>query len=147
MHWVLWCIHGCPRGLNVVKKFTTGHLAKKCWQAGYPLLLSRDVGDAKVLDFIQGHSNLVIVLGDLVLNRELLSLPPCGLVRAAQDIVNEPGKAGVQIRLEYFAKGAETPHTVASLNVPSQPYDGLMGQILNTDLIADDLFVETASVL
>ncbi len=142
---MLWCIHGCPRGLNVVKKFTTGHLAEKCWQAGYPFLLSRDVGDAKVLDFIQGHGNLVIVLGELALNQDLLLLPPCGLVRVAQCIANDPAKAAVQIRLEYFAKGAELPRTVASLDVPSQPYDGLMGQTLKTDLIADDLLVETAS--
>lgn len=149
VHWVVWCLHGCPRGLNIVKKFTTGNLEEKCRQTGYPLLLTCNGGDARVLDFIQGRADLVIVLGEVPLSRELLLLPSCGLVRVSQCPANGVAKVkeSTQISVEHFARSAKIASTVASLAVPSQPYDGLLGMTLKTDLIADDLLVETAKAL
>ncbi len=147
VHWLVWCIHGCPRGLNVVKRFTTTHLAEKCWQAGCPLLLARDTNDAKILDFIQEHGNLVIVLGEVELDRELWRLPARGLVRVRTEEDFARAKEGIQIRLEYFVQGAEAGRTLACVSLPAQPYDGWLGLTLKNDLIADDLLVETAKVL
>jgi len=147
VHWLVWCIHGCPRGLNVVKRFTTGHLAEKCWQAGCPLLLTRNLNDAKVLDFIQEHGNLVIVLGEVELNRELWRLPERGLIRVRTEEDLARAKEGIQIQLEYFAQSAEIVRTLARIALPAQPYDGWLGLTLKNDLIADDLLVEAAKAL
>jgi len=147
VHWLVWCIHGCPRGLNVVKMFTTAHLAAKCWQAACPLLLTRDTNDAKVLDFIREHSNLVIVLGEVELGGELWRLPARGLVRVRTEEDLERAKEGIQIRLEYFAPDTEAGCTLACVALPAQPYDGWLGLTLKNDLIADDLLVEAAKGL
>ena len=149
VHWAVWCLHGCPRGLNIVKKFTTGNLAEQCRQAGCPLLLACNVGTTSVLDFIQGRADLVIVLGEVPLSRELLLLPSRSLVRVSQRTASGAAEAkeSTQISVEHFDRGAEMASTVASLAVPSQPFDGLLGATLKTDLMADDLLVETAKAL
>jgi peptidoglycan/xylan/chitin deacetylase (PgdA/CDA1 family) len=149
VHWAVWCIHGCPRGLNVVRRFTTGNLDEKCRQAGCPFVAARNVGDPRVLDLVPGHTDLVIVLGEVPLSPELLSLPSRGLVRVAQGATIDPAMAkdSVQLRLQYFGCGLEEPRTVASLAVPSQTYDSLLGLALKTDMIADDLLVESAKAL
>jgi peptidoglycan/xylan/chitin deacetylase (PgdA/CDA1 family) len=149
MHWAVWCVHGCPRGLNVVRRFTTGNLDEKCRQAGYPFVAARNVGDPRVLELVQGPVDLAIVLGEVPLSRELLSLPSRGLVRVSQGAAIDPAMAkdSVHLRLQYFGRGLEEPRTIASLAVPSQTYDALLGLALKTDMIADDLLVETAKAL
>src|SRR5258708_6524856 len=118
LHWLIWFIHGCPRGLNAVQKFTTEHLAEKCQQAGCPYLLMQKADDTGVLDFIQRHADLVIVLGDVELSRELLLLPELGVLCVCT--ANDPpgSKERLQIQLEYFAQGEEAARTIASVALP-----------------------------
>jgi len=148
MHWVLWWTHGAPRNLNGARKFTVERLAEKCGQAGSPFLLAENIGDAKVLEFIrQQNAELLIVLGDIPLSSELLSIPSRGAIRAYYDEHNHNGtKVGesLQIEIEHFTRGSKTAFTIAHLKMPLQPYDGLAGITLKSDLIADDLLLQTA---
>jgi peptidoglycan/xylan/chitin deacetylase (PgdA/CDA1 family) len=142
MHWAFWCIHGCPPR-DGAKKFTVEMLAEECMRARWSFLLAADVGDAKVLDFFRKRRvDLVIVLGELSLNPELLLIPRRGTTRALQSEGAET--PGLHIRVEHLPKGAQKPLAIASLTVPLQLYDGLLSLTLKADLITDDLFVQTA---
>lgn len=145
MHWVLWWVHGCPPNLNAAKNFTMADLSEACRQAECPFLLADCLADPTVLDFIQQHAELVIALGQISLDPGRLILPTCGLVRVCHANADgaDGSKQDVHIRIEHFARGLKTPCTIASSAVPWQPYDGLLGLTLKTDLIADDLLVET----
>ena len=145
-HWVLWWIHGCPFHRNSLKKFTIETLEEECVRAGWPFLLAADVSDAKVLDFVRQQSvDLVIVLGELPLSEELLSIPRRGTNRASQSEVVEA--KGLHIRVEHLARDAGTPFAIACLTVPLQFYDGLLALTLKADLITDDLLAQTAKSL
>src|SRR5207245_250190 len=102
--------------------------------------------DAKVLDYFRKRRvDLVIVLGELSLNPELLLIPRRGTTRALQSEGAET--PGLHIRVEHLPKGAQKPLAIASLTVPLQLYDGLLSLTLKADLITDDLFVQTAKNL
>src|SRR2546427_4834732 len=121
MHWALWWIHGCPPHRNSLKKFTNETLAEQCVRAGWPFLRAADVSDAKVLDFVRQQSvDLVIVLGELPLTEELLSIPRRGTSWASQRKVQEA--EGLHIRVEHLARDVETPVAIASLTIPPQFY-------------------------
>src|SRR5260370_15386841 len=145
-HWVLWWVHGCPPHRNAVKKFTIETLAEECARARWPFLLVADVNDANVLDFVRQQSvDLVIVLGELPLSEELLSIPRRGTNRASQSEVVEA--KGLHIRVEHLARDAGPPFAIACLTVPLQFYDGLLALTLKADLITDDLLAQTAKSL
>jgi len=143
--WVFWCIHGCPPR-NDAKKFMVETLAEECLRVGWPFLLAADARDRKVLEFFRQQSiDLFLMLGELPLNRKLLSIPRRGTIRASQSKGAET--KGLNIRVEHFLRAAQTPFAVASISIPVQPYDGLLASTLKADLIADDVLVQTAKTL
>jgi peptidoglycan/xylan/chitin deacetylase (PgdA/CDA1 family) len=148
LYLALWWIHGFPPNLNSSNAVTAENLAEKCRHVGWPLLLAADLSDERVLDFVrQQRPNLAIVLGQFPVSPELAAVPSGGLIWASQSDVTtdgEPIEEGLQIRIEHHTKDSGAPFTVASLNVPSQPHDGVLGFTLKTDLIANDLLVQTA---
>jgi peptidoglycan/xylan/chitin deacetylase (PgdA/CDA1 family) len=148
---ILWCVHGCPRNLNAVSKFTVETLAENCSRIGCSFLLTANFNDASVVDFIcKKDPSLVIVLGELPVTPELSRAAQCGAIRVCQTVLKNDtteAKEGVQTRVEYFAKGSETALLIAAMAIPFQAYDGLLGLTLKTDLIADDLLVQTTASL
>lgn len=151
MHWVLWLVHGCPRNLNNVKKITGKELAEKCDHLGWPFLQAESMNDATVLDFIRRQkADLLIVLGDVALNPELFTVSTSGIIRAyCGQCYHDETKASKnhEIRMEHFAQNSETPFSIATIKIPLQSYEGLSGCTLKTDLIADDLLIQTAIAL
>jgi peptidoglycan/xylan/chitin deacetylase (PgdA/CDA1 family) len=144
----LWWIHGCPPNLNGSNAVTAENLAEKCRQARWPFLSAGDLSHDKVLDFVrQQRPDLAIVLGEFPGRLELAAVPSNGLIRARQIHITSDNTRiheGSQIRIEHCTIASDAPFTIASLNVPSQPNDGLLGFTLKTDLISDDLVVQTA---
>src|SRR5260370_3009635 len=141
VHWALWCAHGCPRGVHAKGKFTVKDLAERCRHYARPFLLADYVGDENVAEFARRqHADLVIVLGQPSLNRELLDVPLLGLargmVRGASDITAARLQDGTQLRVQHFATASESACTLASLSLPSQTHDGPFGMTLKGDLIA-----------
>src|SRR4029077_13046590 len=65
----------------------------------------------------------------------------CGCIRVCEGKTVEQG---TEIRIEHLAKGSDAAFTVTRLSVPFQVYEGVAEHTLKTDLIADDLVVETA---
>src|SRR5437016_2355193 len=93
---------------------------------------------------------MVLRLGELFLSPELLAIPSQGIVRACSRQLNADrtqAELPCEIRVEYFARGSEAALSLASLTVPLQPYDGLAGYALKTDLITDDMLVQTITTL
>src|SRR5260370_3731721 len=148
LYLALWWIHGFPPNLNSSNAVTAENLGEKCRDVGWPLLPAADVSDERVLGFVrQQRPNLAIVLGQFPVSPELAAVPSGGLIWASQSDVTtdgEPIEEGLQIRIEHHTKDSGAPFTVASLNVPSQPHDGLLGFTLKTDLISNDLLVQPA---
>ena len=147
----LWWVHGCPRKLNGSREYTLEKLEKDCIRAGWPFLPAENGNDARVLDFIrQKNPSLLILLGELPPEPALSAVPLHGLLRVSRSEIQNEGmraKEGFQIRIEHFTRESQTPITIASLTLPVQPYDGLLGLTLKTDLISDDLLVRTAEGL
>ena len=145
MHLAFWCMQGCPRR-NGSQKFTVETLGQECLRMGWPFLLVADTRDRKVLEFLrQQHIDLLLILGEFPPNPKLLSIPRRGTTRALQSKV--AGTESHNIRVEHFLRGAQTPLAVASISIPVQPYDGLLGLTLKADLITDDLLAQTAKNL
>ena len=151
LHWIVWLIHGCPRGLNDTRRFTIADLTENCRQAQWPFLLARNIDDPGLPEFIhRQNAGMVLVLGELFLSPELLAIPSQGIVRACSRQLNADRtqtELPCEIRVEYFARGSEAALSLASLAVPLQPYDGLAGYALKTDLITDDMLVQTITTL
>jgi Polysaccharide deacetylase len=152
VHWVLWFAHGGPRGVGAKGKFTVKDLAEWCHQVGRPFLAARNDSDKNITEFArQQKPDLVIVLGQPSLNRELLDVPPLGLVRivvrGAADATTGRLHEGTELKVEHFAKGSKGVCTLASLSLPSQIHDGPLGMTLKSDLVADDLLVQAAKSL
>jgi peptidoglycan/xylan/chitin deacetylase (PgdA/CDA1 family) len=152
VHWVLWCAHGCPRGVRVKGKFTVKDLAERCRQYSRPFLIAENGKDEDIAEFArQQHPDLVIILGQPSLNGELLDVPLLGLVRivvrGAADATTGRLHEGTELKVEHCAKGSKSASVLASLSLPSQTHDGPLGMTLKTDLIADDLLVQAAKSL
>jgi peptidoglycan/xylan/chitin deacetylase (PgdA/CDA1 family) len=146
IHWVLWLVHGCPPSLNTLKTFTMADLSEACGQAGWPLFAVDNLADRKVLDFTQQHAELVVALDPVLPAPFVLSRR--GLVRVFRGALDDAGHSqDIQIRIEHFSKEAQTPCVIAALAVPLQQHDGLLGLTLKTDLMADDLLVQTVKGL
>lgn len=152
VHWMVWCSHGCPRGVRAKEKFTVKDLAERCRQVGWPLLAAGNDSDKNITEFArQQRPDLVIVLGQPSLNRELLDVPLLGLarvvVRGGGDTTPARPQEGIELTVEHFPKGSERACTLAALSLPSQTHDGLLGITLKTDLISDDLLPRVAKSL
>lgn len=152
VHLVLWYAHGCPRGVGVKGKFTVKELAERCRQYSLPFLIVENGKDEDIAEFARRqHPDLVIVLGQSSLNRELLDVPLLGLVRivvrGAADATTGRLHEGTELKVEHFAKGSKGACTLASLSLPSQTHDGPLGMTLKSDLVADDLLVQAAKSL
>ncbi len=149
--WVLWFVHGCPCYLSKPKELTIEILADKCTQAGWPFFNSPNGKDAEVLNSIAPTDlDLVILLGEFSSIPRLSANPSSGLIRARSDENKSDSrqtKEGALTCVEHFTKNSESPYTIASLTLPWQPYDDSLGFALKTDLIADDLLLQTASSL
>src|SRR5579859_6618485 len=144
VHRALWVVHGCPHNLNAAEEFTVEKLAKKSSPMGWPFL-AENIGAANVVDFIRRqNAGLILVLGEFPLNPELLSVPSHGVISARTQTSPEQV---LQITIEHFARGSGVAFTIASLNIPLQPYDGSSGFTLKTDLMTDDLLLQTAAGL
>jgi peptidoglycan/xylan/chitin deacetylase (PgdA/CDA1 family) len=152
VHWFLWCVHGCPRRMRAKTSFTVEELASHCRQSGWPFLVADDLSGEDVVEFGRGQRpDLVIVLGDPLLNREMLDVPSLGLTRVLVQDGSHDTAALLQERtdltVEYLAKGSDCVYRLASLTLPTQIHDGPLSKTLKSDLIADDLLVQAGKSL
>jgi peptidoglycan/xylan/chitin deacetylase (PgdA/CDA1 family) len=152
LHWLLWCVHGCPRGVQAKTSFTVEDLATRCWQSGWPFLLTDHLSGEDVVEFARGqHPNLLIVLGEPILSREMLDVPSLGstrvLVQQGSNDTTAVLQKGTELKVEYFAKGSDCAFHLASVTLPAQIHDGPLSKTLKSDLIADDLLVQAAKNL
>jgi peptidoglycan/xylan/chitin deacetylase (PgdA/CDA1 family) len=146
MHWMLWFVHGCPPSLNINKNFKVADLYEACREAGWPLFVVDNLADRSVLNLVQQHAELVVALDQVVPAPFVFS--PRGLVRVSKGRVNGALHLhGSRITIEHFSQESQTPCIIASFDVPLQDHDGLLGFTLKTDLMADDLLVQTAKSL
>jgi hypothetical protein len=152
VHWGVWWAHGCPRQVQANAKFTDLDLAARCRQSHRPFLRVDHLGGSHIAEFARRQrADLIVVLGQPLLSRELLAASKLGLVRIKARGGTDPDIAtlqeGIEISVEYFAKGAGSACDLGSVSLPSQPYDGLLGITLKSDLIADDLLFVAAKNL
>jgi peptidoglycan/xylan/chitin deacetylase (PgdA/CDA1 family) len=152
VHALLWCAHGCPSGLQANIGSTAEDLGTRCRHSRWPILLVPDLSSDDVEEFSRRQSpNLVIVLGEPSLRRELLNVPSVGLARVlVQDISADPKASlqpGAKLMVEFCAHESDRACPLTSLILPVQIHDGPLGKILKTDLIADDLLVQAAKAL
>jgi len=156
LHWVLWFVHGCPRGVHAKAECTPNDLAERCRQSRWPFLLAGELGGEEVAQFARRHNaDLIMVLGQVLgqpgLSRDLLDAPSKGLARVlvSDDSDQTTGlpQKGTEFTVEYFATGSDSACLLASLSLPSQAYDGPLGRTLKSDLIADDLLLQAAKSL
>jgi len=146
LNWGVWCAHGCPRNVHGETMFTDKELAARCYQSGRPLLQVDDLDGWNTAEFAcQQRADLIVVLGQPSLSGELLAVPPLGSVRinvrGGTDSDNTTLQDGIELNVEYFGRGAGIGCSLGSVSLPSQPYDGLLGITLKSDLIADDLLL------
>jgi peptidoglycan/xylan/chitin deacetylase (PgdA/CDA1 family) len=149
LHWALWCIHGCPADLNSRRTFTIENLAEKCRQIGCDFFLASRIDSPSLIQFVRDRVDLAIVVGEMsIADTRLWANPNLRVVRACQTDATDSAMTGHQvgIAIELFDQHS-TPQTVASLKVPVQPYDGPLGLTLKTDLISDDLLIQTVKLL
>jgi peptidoglycan/xylan/chitin deacetylase (PgdA/CDA1 family) len=146
----LWWIHGAPNGI-VHKESKPNRLYEKCDDIGCPVLIEDDVNGSKALSFvIDQQPDLGIMLGEEMPGEELLKVPRCGWIRASQNVaqpkaLEEP--SGIAITIESLAGSPASALTIARVTLPRQSYDGLVGQTLKADLIADDLTIQSVTRL
>src|SRR5215472_2895528 len=152
VHGFLWIVHGCPQRVHATLSFTAEDLATCCRQSGSPFVLADDFRSEDVIEFVRRQRpDLIVVLGEPALRPELLDVPSSGLAQAV--VHHSLGDAtalrqqGSMVKLEHFAKGSKRACPLVSLTVPSHPHEGLVGDVLKNDLIADDLLVQATKRL
>jgi peptidoglycan/xylan/chitin deacetylase (PgdA/CDA1 family) len=152
VHALLWFAHGCPLGLHANIGFTAEDLGTRCRDSSLPFLLVPDPSSDSVEEFCRRQCpNLVIVLGEPSLRRELLNVPSLGLARVLVQDISTDAKAslqpGTKLTVECFAHESDRACPLTSLILPVQIHDEPLGKILKRDLIADDLLVQAAKAL
>ncbi len=152
LHWVLWFVHGCPPGVHAKAEFTANDLADRCRQSRWPFLLTARLGGEEVAQFARRQdADLILVLGQPGLSRDLLDAPSKGMARVlvSDDSDHTTGllQKVTEFTVEYLARGSDRACVLASLNLPSQAHDGPLGRTLKSDLIADDLLLQAAKSL
>lgn len=148
---LLWFVHGCPIGLGKHKTFTTNRLRMECARSAWPFALMKEDNVAKALDSMSlDRIDLVILLGNFPSVETTFIGLPCDCIHACyhspeQDQAGPKSKGLIYI--ERFTKKFEQSYTVASVSLPWQAYEGLVGFTLKTDLIADDLLLQSVNSL
>jgi peptidoglycan/xylan/chitin deacetylase (PgdA/CDA1 family) len=149
--WFFWFAHGCPAYLNNPKQFTIGRLTQECSRTGWPLAITDESGEARVAtSFCPADVHLVILLGESSSIPEWSALASSGCIRACnrQSSTNFEGSGNnALISIEHLAASGGIPSTICSMVLPWQPFDGPLGFTLKTDLITDDLLLQTARCL
>jgi peptidoglycan/xylan/chitin deacetylase (PgdA/CDA1 family) len=147
IHLALWLAHGCPRKSNVRHKFTVADLSSACRQAGYPLWIENGMAGPKVADAVQ-NADIIIAVDPTMPDAQSWAVPGRGLfqvVSASATWVAQ--RQCVELTVKHYSRESRAPYVIASLALPLQPYDGLLGRTLKTDLILDDLLIETTKTL
>lgn len=151
LEFLLWFIHGCPINLNSQGVFTIVELNKECDRMGWPLVVARDENLGEIPDFMRRDpADLVVLLGHFPSLPDLPFNSVNGFIRASchdDQGTRAEAMSGTVVRIEHLTKTTGPARTIASVSLPWQPLDGLMGFTLKTDLIADDLLLQTASSL
>lgn len=150
--WTLWLAHGCPSNSFLRKEFTVERLAEECGRAGWPILLSESIRPVGISNFIRQNSpHLILALGEVPVEPQLTCLASGGLIRICQIVAGTDttgnSEKGFSIEIQYFSRDAQSAFILASFNVAGQPYDGLLGLTLKSDLIANDLLVRGVASL
>lgn len=141
LNWMLWCVHGCPGGLGRTRP-TVRRLSDQCDDIGWPFFLASNAASPNVLSFVRQQApDLIIVIGRSKSCLELSEAATYGCIHTWDE---GQGTGNIELRVEHFAKGTVDPFPIASLKIPVQPYDGMLGLTLKNDLIADDLLTQTA---
>lgn len=146
--WVLWFTHGCPIDRGTPKKFTVERLSQECARAGWPFIVTSDDYDDPSVH--QTSANLIVFLGEVPSLRRLPVSSSSGCIRASvRESANGSNGThpGAAISVEHFTRNSKASSPIASVTLPWQPYDGLLGFTLKTDLIVDDLLLQTAASL
>lgn len=148
---LLWLVHGCPMGLGNHKTFTTNRLRMECARSAWAFALMKGDNVAKALDSMSlDRVDLVILLGDFPSIETMFIGLPGDCIHACSHAPEHdqagPSSKGL-IYIERFTKKLEQSYTVASVSLPWQPYEGLVGFTLKTDLIADDLLLQSVNSL
>ena len=146
--WFLWFVHGCPASLDH-SRLTMKRLKQECAKAGWPLIVTNGSNWSDVAGPSLKNANLVIVLG------ECFSLPEfavsaskgCIRVRTLRSGTNGKPTGDVSIFIEHLAPSMAAPFLIFSQSLRWQPFDGDLGFTLKTDLITDDLILQTARSL
>ena len=147
IHTVLWCIHGCPKGING-REFGWKDLAEECCDSGCPFLLVDHLSEPRVLACVTDQQpDLGIVVGEIALGDELLTIPACGWIRVERSggQTERSDQDGIAIKIELLARTPGQTVMMTQVTLPRQSYDSLSGQTLKADLIADDLTVQSVT--
>jgi peptidoglycan/xylan/chitin deacetylase (PgdA/CDA1 family) len=149
MHAALWFIHGSPSAVRPTE-LTFKTLLRKCRESAIPFLVADDLNSSSVLKFVTDQRpELGIVLGETTPSEELLKIPRYGWIRAehraAQCKVGKE-KIGSTITIESIGKQTAA-HPIAQIRLPRQTYDGLVGLTLKSDLVSDDLIIQSLTHL
>ena len=139
---VLWCLHGFPyHPASLIQ--TEDDLARKCGSLGVPFMALSDLNAVSAEDFArQNRPDLIVWLGPV---------PPLGNRVIAQHealwaTFDRAASGVVGINIQYAASREES-RTVASVSIPLQARDGLIGIALKTDLLTDDLLAKAIAHL
>lgn len=150
VHSALWLIHGCPSHRNS-REYSVANLESECGGIQCPILSTDDLNSANLVAFVADQRpDLAILLGDISPCGRLLEIPGRGWLRAVQRVVQDSSSTkpqAIAIRIESLANGSERPITIAQLNLPMQPFDGVKGSTLKAGLISDDLTVHCSTHL
>lgn len=148
---VLWCVHGCPRSLNVRPEFTVDSLTQKCADSGWPFFEAQSLDDPGVAHFANCVSpDLVVALGEVPSLPRIALTPICGWIRArSNDVVgrNSCGVMGLHIKIEHLASDAGPSQDLTCLTLPRQSNDTRLGFALKSDLMIDDLLTESTATI
>jgi peptidoglycan/xylan/chitin deacetylase (PgdA/CDA1 family) len=146
MHAALWLIHGSPSAIQP-EELTLNTLVRECRESAIPFLVADDLNSSNVLKFVTDQRPEVgLVLGENTPSKQLLKIPRDGWIRARHRVAQcKPGKEkiGSTITIEAIGKQTAAPSTIAQIRLPRQTYDGLVGQTLKSDLVSDDLIIQS----
>jgi len=148
---VLWCVHGCPRSLNVRPGFRVDSLAKNCADSGWPFLETQNFEDSGVAHFANCVTpDLVVALGEASSLPHMVVPLARGWLRArSNDVVgrNSCGVTGLHIKIEHLSTDSGPSQDLTCLTLPRQSNETRLGFTLKADLIVDDLLTESAAAI
>jgi peptidoglycan/xylan/chitin deacetylase (PgdA/CDA1 family) len=148
---ILWCVHGCPRSLNVAPAFTVESLAKRAAESDWPFLEAQRLDDSGVAHFANClNPDLVVALGEAPSLPQVAVPPARGWIRArSNDVVgrNACGVTSLHIKIEHLSSESGPSQDLTSLTLQRQSKDTPVGFALKADLLVDDLLAESATAI